>query len=122
MTDSFLTGGKSVYAESGFQSDRREPPGNIQHTTETSPMFIRRILTPVFFIAAAFVHAEDFAVHTFQRQQLNDVYFSEGANAADVNADGVADVVYGPYWFEGPAFEVKHEIYEAVPQNRDRYA
>ncbi|MEZ6122494.1 MAG: FG-GAP-like repeat-containing protein [Planctomycetaceae bacterium] len=64
----------------------------------------------------------DHQLHSFQRQQLTDVYYSEGATAGDLNGDGIHDVVYGPYWFEGPGFEVKHEIYPAVPQNRDGYA
>jgi len=75
------------------------------------------------FGAAPFAHAgEDFTLHKFQRQQLTDVYFSEGANAGDLNRDGHADVVYGPYWFEGPKFTVKHEIYPPKPQNREGYA
>ena len=67
-------------------------------------------------------HDHNHVVHSFERQQLSDVYFSEGASAGDINGDGVADVVYGPYWFDGPAFQTRHEIYAAVPQNRDGYA
>jgi hypothetical protein len=75
------------------------------------------------FGVASCAHAgEDFTLHKFQRQQLTDVYFSEGANAGDLNRDGHADVVYGPYWFEGPKFTVKHEIYPPKPQNREGYA
>lgn len=66
--------------------------------------------------------AEDKVLHTFERQQLSDGYFSEGANAGDLNGDGQSDVVYGPYWFEGPGFSVKHELYEPKPQNREGYA
>ena len=62
------------------------------------------------------------AVHSFSRTQLTDVYFSEGASAGDINGDKIADVVYGPYWFDGPDFATKHEIYPAVPQDRNGYA
>lgn len=68
------------------------------------------------------VQAEEFALHTFKRQRLTDRYYSEGANAGDINGDGKVDVVYGPYWFEGPTFEKKYEIYTAKDQNRERYA
>ncbi len=61
-------------------------------------------------------------VDAFQRQQLTDVYFSEGASAGDIDGDGMADVVYGPYWFKGPQFTEKREVYPAVPQNRNGYA
>lgn len=65
---------------------------------------------------------DDHVVSKFKRQQLTDVYFSEGANAGDLNRDGHMDVVYGPYWFEGPDFKVKHELYPPKPQNREGYA
>ena len=68
------------------------------------------------------LHAEQPKLHKFQRQQLTKTYFSEGANAGDVNRDGVADVVYGPYWFAGPEFKQRREIYEPVPQDTSRYA
>jgi putative membrane-bound dehydrogenase-like protein len=66
--------------------------------------------------------ADDFLVHRFERQQLTDVYFSEGANFGDINGDGKPDVVHGPLWFEGPEFTKSHEIYEPKPQNRDGYS
>jgi len=83
-------------------------------------------LLPCFtvFIAlfTTFGRAEDRLLHSFDRQQLTGTYFSEGANAGDINGDGKADVVYGPYWFEGPSFEKKHEIYAPKPQNMEGYA
>lgn len=66
--------------------------------------------------------ADEFDLHSFTRQQLTDVYFSEGASAGDLNGDKIADVVYGPYWFAGPDFSVKHEIYPPAPQDMNRYA
>ena len=66
--------------------------------------------------------AEDKVLHTFSRQQLTDIYFSEGANAGDLNQDGQPDVVYGPYWYEGPSFAKAREIYPPVPQDREKYA
>lgn len=67
-------------------------------------------------------HSHGHNLHTFERQQLSDIYFSEGAAAGDIDGDGRADVVCGPYWYAGPDFTVKHEIYTAVPQNRKGYA
>lgn len=66
--------------------------------------------------------ANEFDLHSFKRQQLTDVYFSEGASAGDLNGDKIADAVYGPYWFAGPDFSVKHEIYPPAPQDMNRYA
>jgi hypothetical protein len=68
------------------------------------------------------VRSEEFAIHEFKRVQLTDVYYSEGAGAGEFNRDGHPDVVCGPYWFAGPSFQQKYEIYPPKPQNRDRYA
>ena len=68
------------------------------------------------------VGAEEYADHKFDRQELSDVYYSEGIGAGDLNGDGQVDMIYGPYWFAGPDFKTKHEIYPPKPQNRDRYA
>ncbi len=66
--------------------------------------------------------ADDYVLHTFERRQLTDVYYSEGAAAGDINGDGEMDVVYGPYWFAGPDYKTKHLIYPAKPQPLERYA
>ena len=66
--------------------------------------------------------ADEFALQTFARQQLTDVYYSEGASAGDLNNDGHSDVVYGPHWYAGPDFLTKNELYPAVPQKREGYA
>lgn len=50
----------------------------------------------------------------FDRVVLSTEYLSEGANVGDFNADGVTDVVSGPYWWEGPHHRVRHTIYAPV--------
>ncbi len=49
----------------------------------------------------------------FTRIQLSDQFWSEGANAGDLNNDGVRDIIAGPWWWEGPAFARRHEYYPA---------
>ena len=61
-------------------------------------------------------------LHSFEKKQLTQDYYSEGANLGDLNRDGIIDVVSGPYWYQGPDFVKKHEIYRAVVQDRNRYA
>lgn len=87
-----------------------------------------RILPAVFVSAmvtallASSARSDDHTLVTFETQQLSDVYYSEGASAGDIDGDGTSDVVCGPYWYQGPDFQNRHEIYKPVPQNRERYA
>lgn len=50
------------------------------------------------------------AVPSFKKLTLSDKFYCEGAYYADFNKDGKLDVVAGPFWFEGPDFQKKHEI------------
>ena len=52
-------------------------------------------------------------IHTFQKIRLTDQFWAEGACFGDFNHDGKMDVAYGPFWWEGPEFHVRHEFYPA---------
>ncbi len=84
-------------------------------TERVFPLFL-------FIFTFASAHAGDLTIHSFERQELSGTYFSEGANTGDINGDEVADVVYGPYWYAGPDYKVKHEIYKPSAQNMNGYA
>src|SRR5262245_64388996 len=36
----------------------------------------------------------------FERQVLTDKYYCDGVTAGDINRDGKADIVAGPFWYE----------------------
>ena len=59
----------------------------------------------------AVVIGEAEVLHEFQKQPLDTYYWSEGANFGDLNRDGKPDAISGPYWWEGPDFVRRHEIY-----------
>jgi putative membrane-bound dehydrogenase-like protein len=48
---------------------------------------------------------------SWKRVQLSDQFYSEGANFADIDKDGHTDILSGPYWYAGPDWQQKHEIY-----------
>ena len=70
-------------------------------------------LLPLAFpgILAASTLAADATLHTFKKQHLENYYWSEGAAFGDLNRDGKVDAIYGPYWWEGPGFTRRHELY-----------
>jgi len=57
--------------------------------------------------------AKDLA-HSFKKIRLTDEFWAEGADIGDFNHDGKMDIVSGPFWYEGPGFKTRHEIYPAT--------
>ncbi len=45
----------------------------------------------------------------FETRYLHHDFHTEGAAVGDLNGDGKVDLVAGSLWYEGPAFETKHE-------------
>lgn len=56
----------------------------------------------------------------FEKQQLSEKYFAEGASVGDFNKDGRLDVICGPYWWSGPDFKRRHALYEGKDFPNDR--
>ncbi|HKP97105.1 MAG TPA: VCBS repeat-containing protein [Fibrobacteria bacterium] len=51
--------------------------------------------------------AQTAAPFSFRKVLLNPQFYSEGIYFGDLNRDRVPDIVSGPYWYPGPAFEQK---------------
>lgn len=65
-------------------------------------------------ILCAFAHgAEERDLRAFRKVLLHDQFWSEGATFGDLNRDGKNDIIAGPWWWEGPDFKARHEIYPA---------
>jgi hypothetical protein len=75
-------------------------------------MFRILLAAGLVLLTPAFAGAKDL-LHTFKKIRLTDQFWAEGAAFADFNRDGKMDVVSGPYWYEGPDFQKRHEIWPA---------
>ncbi len=53
----------------------------------------------------------------FRMQQLDEFFYTWGAGVGDLNRDGVLDVVAGPYYYLGPEYTSRREIYVAPTVN-----
>jgi hypothetical protein len=53
----------------------------------------------------------------FRMQRLSDFYYGWCAAAADINRDGVPDVISGPFYYLGPDYTERHEFTAARTYN-----
>jgi FG-GAP-like repeat len=77
------------------------------------PSFIANLALALFILCESRLATAD--PPRFRKLVLTDKYFCDGINTGDFNRDGKPDVVAGPFWYEGPAFKVRHEFYPARP-------
>ncbi len=65
----------------------------------------------IFLVSSISVYAqtpEAIPSGEFSKLQIEKNFWAEGAAFGDFNKDGKMDVVYGPYWWEGPDFSKRH--------------
>lgn len=72
--------------------------------------------------AGAHLSAADHTIRSFEKIQLTDTFYAEGAGIGDFDQDGQMDVVVGPYWYAGPDFKAKHELYPVKEFDPKGYA
>jgi hypothetical protein len=77
---------------------------------------------PCLFLLAAGVTAQEHVLISFEKLQLSETFHCEGASFADLDGDGHNDLVSGPFWYAGPDFKQKHEIYPPKAFDRNVYS
>ena len=106
---SWLNDGPEAGVASGRVDDQIARLGRMGCTPAEPPQCDTARLKPRIWRAVSV--SEDQVGAAFRLQRLNDFYDAWSATAADVNRDGVLDVVAGPHYFLGPDYRVSREIY-----------
>jgi len=73
----------------------------------------RFLLAAILFSATSLYAGTTEVIHTFKKVRATDQFWAEGVAIGDFNHDGKMDIVSGAYWYEGPDFKKRHEIYPA---------
>ena len=79
-------------------------------------------LVVAVIVALAFGDDVPAAPPTFRKVVLTDKFHAEAAGVGDIDKDGHGDAVYGPYWYAGPEFKERHEIYPAKDFDPNQYS
>jgi hypothetical protein len=73
--------------------------------------FVILLTTAIMFLMFLSVSPAAAKEPTFKKIVLSDKFYAEGSHYGDFNKDGKLDIVAGPYWYAGPDFVKKYEIY-----------
>ncbi|HJM39495.1 MAG TPA: PVC-type heme-binding CxxCH protein [Planctomycetota bacterium] len=61
-------------------------------------------------------------IHHFERILLDPEFYAEGATFGDLNRDEHADLIAGPWWYQGPSFENRYAFYSPKTFDPSRYS
>ena len=84
-------------------------------------MSVMKIETLLFLCLSIFntlYAGESKGVNGWKKQTLTSEFYAEGSAMADINQDGLMDLVAGPFWYAGPDFKTKHSYYEPTKQGK----
>ncbi len=78
----------------------------------TGHFIMKNLILPLVASTGVFaaVTAAFAAPPSWESHRLSSEFYAEGADSGDINGDGKTDLVYGPFWFEGPDFKTSHRF------------
>lgn len=83
------------------------------NTTTLSTLGLLSVVC-AFGVAVATKPSAQSSSPAFQKIQVTDKFWAEGAAVGDLDRDGYNDVVSGPYWYAGPDFTKRYSIVPAT--------
>ena len=77
-------------------------------------------LVPFFALSVAAVSVAEAQVNVpkYKKIVVSDKFHAEGSAIGDFNKDGIPDIAVGHFWYEGPDFKTRHQIWDG-PDARD---
>ena len=70
---------------------------------------------PILFLVPFFIASVTEAqtnTPKYQKIVVADKFHAEGSTIGDFNKDGIPDIAVGHFWYEGPDFKTRHQIWE----------
>ncbi len=86
------------------------------------PLFLRLSIMVVLMIVLGGLPSSPTSAVEFTKLRLTDAFHAEGAGLGDIDRDGHGDAVYGPYWYAGPDYQTRHEIYPPQDFSPENYS
>ena len=66
-------------------------------------------------VFAASTESHSASALSYRKVQLSTEFFAEGGAFGDLDRDGHVDAIAGPFWYAGPDFVERHELYPPKP-------
>ena len=76
------------------------------------------LLVPFFTVCVSEISLAQTKVPRFKKIVISEKFHAEGSCIGDFNKDGTPDIAIGHFWYEGPGFTKRHQVFDG-PDAKD---